>query len=613
MKWTLRLVFGLLFAGTVWAGDRPNVVWIVAEDCSKHYFHLFDEAGAETPHIADLASSGIVYRHAFSESPVCSVARTTLATGCHAPRIGTQYHRRAKMAELSEGLRLFPWYLRQAGYYTSNNRKKDYNAVEGKGVWDESSGKAHWRNRPDDEMPFFHMQSHSQSHESSLHFSVEDFKTKPTEHDPAQVKLPPYFPDTPLFRYTYARYLDNIHTIDDIVGETVAMLEEDGLLEDTFVFFFGDHGGVLPRSKGYIYESGVHVPLVVRVPEKWKHLVDGERGSDVSGFVSFSDFGPTVLRLAGVDVPEQMDGRPFLGQGVAANEVARRDTALSFADRFDEKYDLVRAIRVGTLKYIRNYQGYYPDGLRNNYRYRMLAYAEWRDLFRDGKLGSEQRAFFEPKPAEALYDLAADPHETTNLADSDEHRETLLALRASLQARLREMPDLSFLPENVLVAEAMNDPVAFGRKNRERIARAIETADLAVLPFPEARGKLVEALRSTDPVVRQWAATVCACFGKEAGELVGAVVPLIDDPDPVVRIRAAEFLGIIGQRDPRPTLRSTVEETNDPLVVLLGLQSAVYFHDHAEIAYPFRVSDLTLRVKEGEFGRRIEYLQAQER
>jgi uncharacterized sulfatase len=202
------------------------------------------------------------------------VARTTLITGCYAPRVGTQFHRRSKESNLPGELRMFPWYLRQAGYFTTNNSKKDYNAVEGKGVWDDSSKNATWRDRPDKAAPFFHMQTFTDSHESSLHFSEEQFKNQPTLTDPASVKLADYHPDTPLFRYTHARYLDRMQVIDDIVGKTVAKLEADGVIEDTFIFYFGDHGGVLPRGKGYIYESGLHVPLVIRVPENFKHLAN---------------------------------------------------------------------------------------------------------------------------------------------------------------------------------------------------------------------------------------------------------------------------------------------------------------------------------------------------
>ncbi len=602
----------LLFAGltsiTIPAGsaaDRPNVVWIVSEDNSKHYLKLFDPAGAETPHIERLAAKGLRFTRAFSNAPVCSVARTTLATGCYAPRIGTNNHRRLEPAHLPQGMRLFPASLREAGYYTSNNSKEDYNTAKDPGVWDDSSKNASWRNRPDPAQPFFHMQSHPESHESSLHFDAKLVETEPTRHDLAAVTLPPYFPDTPLFRYTFARYLDRIQIIDGIVGETVAKLEEDGLLEDTFIFYFGDHGGVLPRGKGYLYESGLHVPLVVRIPEKWRHLVPFDRGADVTGFVSFIDFAPTVLKLAGVEVPASMDGKAFLGEGVGADEVNGRDTALGSADRFDEKIDMVRSLRVGDWKYVRNYQPYQPDGLQNNYRYQMAAYREWRDLYREGKLGSDQRAFFEAKAPEALYDLAADPHETRNLAGEPAQKERLNAMRADLRNRLKAMPDLGFLPESVLIAEALADPVAWGQEHREQIASLIDAADLMLAPLPTKEAALRGLFESGDPLKQYWAATVASAFGEEAVELAPLASKLLDAPQSYVRVRAIEFLGLIGKADPRSTLTTIVNESDSNVEQLIALQSAALFHDHAPLAYPFDAAGFKTLPAGSEAARRI--------
>lgn len=611
MKLRIALLFSFAIFGSAFAAEKPNIVWIVSEDNSKHYLKLFDENGTETPNIARLAEHGIRFTRAFSNSPVCSVARTTLATGCYAPRIGAQFHRRSKLAELPDDLKLFPAYLREAGYYTTNNSKKDYNVVETPGTWDESSKNATWRDRPDESQPFFHMQSHTESHESSLHFDEESYQNDKTDHDPSEVTLPPYFPDTPLFRYTYARYLDNIRKIDDIVGKTVAKLEEDGLLEDTFIFYFGDHGGVLPQGKGYLQESGLHVPLVVRIPENFRDRIDGEPGSRSDGFVGFIDFAPTVLTLAGLDVPEQMDGSAFLGDGVSMAEVAERDTAFGYADRFDEKYEMLRSLRIGNWKYIRSYQPYYPDGLHNNYRYKMLAYREWRDLYDEGKLEPVQAAFFEPKSAERLYDLLADPHEVNNLADDEEHQARLAELREALEEQLLSMPDLSFFPENVLYDEAMTNPVEFGRENRERIAEMMETADLMLQPFPEIHGQLERSLVDEDPMIRYWAATVCAAFGANATEVAGTAKNLLDDDSPMVRVRAAEFLGLIGAIDPRSILIDVVNSTEHPVEQMITLNAAAMFHRNTNLAYPFEATSFNTVDPTDEAYRRILYFQGQ--
>lgn len=606
---SFRIAAALLLVPTiVSAADRPNIVWIVSEDNSVHYLDHFFDGGAEAPNIEALAAHGLTFDYAFSNAPVCSVARTTLATGCYGPRIGTQFHRRYEMAAMPVGLRMFPAYLRDAGYYATNNSKKDYNAIEGPGVWDESSRMASWRNRTDGDQPFFHMESHGQSHESSLHFNRSAYENEATTADPESAQLADYHPDTPLFRYTHARYLDRMGVIDGIVGQTVAKLEEDGLLEDTFIFYFGDHGGVLPRSKGYIYESGLHVPLVVRVPENFSHLVDGDFDARLDGFVSFIDFGPTTLHLAGVDVPEQMDGRPFLGEGVSLEDVNARNESFGYADRFDEKYDLIRSLRRGRFQYIRNYQPYLPDGLNNNYRYKCLAFAEWRELFEAGELSGPALQFFEPKPVEMLFDCEADPHQVHNLAGDPEHADVLGELRGRLREIVRELPDLSFYPESYLTENAMDNPVEFGRSHASEINILADTADLALLPFDEAEPRMRQALRSDNPIVRYWGAMVCSSFGEDAASLAGNVRPLLDDDSLTVRIRAAEFLGLIGAMNPQPVLTEVVNTTGNAVEGTEALNSVVWFRDFFDGRYPVERSDFRPIADGADVERRLNYI-----
>lgn len=596
-----------LLTGAASAADRPNFVWILSEDNSKHYLKLFDEHGTETPWIRKLAEQGVIYDRAFSCSPVCSVARTTLITSVYAPRIGTQFHRRIESVQLPEGWKLFPGYLKQAGYYTTNNSKEDYNTAKQPNVWDESSKKAAWNNRPNKETPFFHMQSYPVSHESSLHFSKQQMANTKLETDPKSIQLAPYHPDTPLFRYTHARYHDRISMVDDLVGKLVADLEQAGLLEDTFIFYFGDHGGVLPRSKGYVYESGLHVPLVVRVPDKWKHLVEFPLGSRVQGFVSFVDLGPTLLHLAGIQVPDHMDGKPILGPEVSLEALNQRNTAFGYADRFDEKYDFCRSLRKGRYKYARNYQSYYPDGLQNNYRYNMLAYEEWRSLNRAGKLNPVQRQFFLPKDAECLYDLERDPHETKNLAGDRQHQTLLKELRQELTERVKSLPDLSFFPETVLVEQAVSQPLAFGEKHKRQIARLVDLANLSLEDWAEAQPKLESALASPDPWERYWAAIVCGTFGKRAAPLAEDVKPLLKDEELLVRVRAAEFLGAIREIDPRPALSSVLRESRSPVTTLIALNTVVYLRDFH--GYEFEIPPQAIRAKDSLVNRRLEYLQ----
>jgi uncharacterized sulfatase len=525
-------------------------------------------------------------------------------TGCYAPRVGTQFHRKMKMANLPAGMRMWPAWLRDAGYYTTNNRKKDYNCVEGKGVWDKS-GKTSWRNRPSKDTPFFHMQSIGTTHESSLHFKAAQLENVKT--DPTKVFVPPIFPDTRTFRCTLARYHDRITTMDGQVGALVKQLEEDGLLEDTFIFYFGDHGGVLPGSKGYVYDTGLHVPLVVRIPENWKHLVTVKPGTRNDAFVSFIDFGPTLLHLAGVKVPDSLDGRPFLGSGVTAASLAERDETFGYADRFDEKYDLVRTLRKGRFKYHRNYEAHLPPGLQNNYRYRMLAYQEWRTLYEAGKLNATQSFFYRPKPPEALYDVEADPYETKNLVFDPKYGTTLAEMRGRLQAMVKGLPDLSLYPESHLMDNALDDGAAFGQKHKAHIARLVDVADLALLPFAEAKPGIEKALASTDRWERYWAVTVCSAFRDAARPFVPEATKLLRDEEPLVRVRAAEFLAIVKAADPRPTIVDVLNTTTSPGVALIALNTVVFIHDHLE-GYPFDVKQLKMKVKGGQVARRLEYL-----
>lgn len=559
--------------------DRPNIVWIMSEDNSKHYIRHFDSEGAATPRIESMAAHGITFDRAFSNSPVCSVARTTLITACYGPRIGTQYHRRSKLAAMPPGLKMFPAYLRGAGYHTSNRAKEDYNAIKDSEPWDESGRNASWQNRPNKETPFFHVRTFADSHESRLHFPAKQMQT-PTDTDSESVSLQPYFPDTDVFRYTRARYHDRMTVIDELVGSVIDELNQSGLLETTFVFYFGDHGGVLPRSKGYAYESGLHVPLVVRVPDQYKSLAGRELGSRTNGFVEFVDFGPTVLSLAGVALPDGIDGEPFLGQSVDPVDVDARDVAFGYADRFDEKCEFIRTLRVGKWKYIRNFEGYLPDGLQNNYRYKQLAFEEWRTLHQAGKLNAIQSQFFRGKPPEMLFDIETDPHETKNLAGDPSHQAVLNDLRDRLSDQILSMPDLSLFPEAVLYDDAMENPTAFGQSNQARITSLLTVANLALQDFASAQPALEKALASDDGWERYWALIACSQFGDSAASLAGEAKGLLSDEEPLIATRAAEFLSIVEDDfDPWPTIRSSLEKAdNDPEANRI-LNTAVYVRD----------------------------------
>ncbi len=609
-RFAMLFVSLLLATTTATAATRPNFLFLVSEDNSIHYLRLYGARHGTTPHIASLARNGLVFEHAFSCSPVCSVARSTLATAIYAPRGGFQYHRKIRKAPLPPGL--LPWsgVLKQNGYYTTNRRKTDYNfQFPIKRLWHASSPKASWRNRPDKQTPFFHMQSFGQSHESSLHFPRAQFDT-PTTVSPDAVTLAPYHPDTATFRYTHARYFDRMGVIDQQIGRVLRQLTTDGLLEDTFVFYFGDHGGVLPRSKGYAYESGLHVPLVVRIPANFRHLVDHKPNTRPGGFVSFIDFGPTVLHLAGLDIDKRVDGRPFLGPDVSAKDLAARDEAFGHADRFDEKYDHVRTLRKGRYAYIRNYQGFYPDGLQNNYRYRMLAFKEWRQLHRAGKLNAAQQQFFRPRPAEQLFDIDNDPHQVHNLSADPAHRKTLLDLRRRLRDKQLAINDLSLYPESHQVSQILDDPIGFGTRHHDEMKVLHRIADLALDPAASALPSLKVHLASKNPWHRYWACLAASAIGPSARPLVPAITNRLDDPHPMVRLRAAECLGVLGEGDPRSALFDVLNTVATEAEALLTLNTIVYLRDHRSLKID--VANLQPRFSAGQVARRLEYLRAPE-
>ena len=587
----------------------PNIVWITSEDNSKHYMELFDPNGVATPNIARIATRGVRFNRAFSNAPVCSVARSTLITGCYAPRIGAQFHRKIESVPMPEGVEMFPAYLRSAGYYTSNNSKEDYNLIKSDSVWDDSSRSASWRNREADQ-PFFHVQNFGTTHESRLHFTKEAMDTVLTKNDPGDMFVMPVHPQTDLLRYTNAWYRDKIQEMDKQVGEVLDQLEADGLLDQTIVFYFGDHGGVLPGSKGYLYETGLHIPLVISVPEKYQEWLGVERGGASERFVSFVDFGPTVLHLAGIEVPTGMDGRPFVGADLDWEEVNARDVAFSYADRFDEKYDLVRAVRKGQFKYIRSFQPFNVDGLMNNYRYRQLAYQEWSTGFQAGDLDETQAAFFRSRPTELLFDLASDPYETRNLSDHMEYKERLMTMRSLLEQQMQEGRDLSLLPEHYLIETAWQNPVYFGESHGRQLNEYLQIANMALQPFGEVQEELTLALDSDDPWKKYWAINACITFAEEANQISSLLrVIQLDDPALLNRSLAALYFAIVDRTDPVPTLLEALYQSAAPAEALAILNMLVLTQDYHGFEVVLDLSQLDDAVSSNsEVKRRLLYL-----
>jgi arylsulfatase A-like enzyme len=519
--------------------SRPNILWIVSED-NNPFLGCYGYKLARTPTLDRLAAEGILYENCFSQAPVCAPSRFTLITGMYATSCGPAHHMRAQ-GKIPAGLRGFPAYLRDAGYYCTNNAKTDYNApINMKDTWDESSRMAHWRNRPQGK-PFFAVFNHEVTHESQLFAeNIAKYKPLPTPTDPARVELPAYHPDLPEFRTDWANYFDQMARLDEQVAKLLRQLEEDGLAEDTVVFYYGDNGGVLPRSKRFPYDSGTHVPLIIRFPRKYRNLAPGEPGARVDAPVSFVDFAATVLSLAGIEIPKHFQGHAFAGPA----KTAPQQHAFSFRNRMDERYDMVRTVRDKRYRYMRNYMPHLVYGQHVEYMFQMRSMAAWEKAYKEGKLSGPQKFFWEEKPAEELYDLQNDPFEVKNLAGSPEHRDVLNRMRAALRRHMLDIRDNGFIPEGSLIEgfDAARAPKAYPME------RILEVADTATQRDPANMAKLTRWLADENECVRYWAVLGCVMLRERAGRVADALILRLTDTSGSVRVAAAETLCYTGRR-----------------------------------------------------------------
>jgi N-sulfoglucosamine sulfohydrolase len=451
---TLAVLLGFAPAiaaqGTVGRPARPNIVWISTEDMSPR-LGAYGDALARTPTLDNLAKQAVRFTNAFTTAPVCAPSRAAIITGMHQNAIGAQHMRTTEdrvpelpgpyLAVPPFHVKAFPEYLRAAGYYTSNRAKTDYQFGEPFTIWDDLGPKAHWRNRPDKSRPFFSVFNITVTHESQIFPSSSARKGKPLVTDPATVQVPPYYPDTPLVREELARVYDNIADMDAQVGAILKQLEADGLLETTVVFFWSDHGDGVPRAKRSLYDSGLRVPLMVRGAGL-------SAGSVSDRLVSFVDLAPTVLALAGVEIPQHMHGRVFVGE----KTLAEPDYVFAARDRMDIEYDMMRSARDTRFLYIRNVQPELPYAGHIIYRNQSNIMQEWFRLQAAGKLTGPAALWMRTsRPAEELYDTQADPHQIDNLAANPAHRERLDRMRRAVTDWMARTGDQGVINEAEMI------------------------------------------------------------------------------------------------------------------------------------------------------------------
>lgn len=543
----LPLVLALVLAcGEAFADDapRPNILWITCEDSSPN-LHCYGDGYAVTPNLDRLANEGVRYTRAFSVAGVCAPSRSCLITGMYPSTIGSQHMR--STTRLPEGIKCFTEYLREAGYYCSNHSKEDYNFKTPRSAWDESSTKAHWRKRQPGQ-PFFAVFNFTTTHESQIRLGEAAFAKRTAgladseRHDPAAAPVPRYHPDTGVVRRDWAHYYDLITVMDKQAGELLAALDADGLADDTIVFFFSDHGVGLPRGKRWLYDSGLHVPLVIRFPPRWRHFAAGEPGADCDRLVSFVDFAPTVLSLAGVAPPEHLQGVAFLGEQAGPP----REYVYGIRDRMDERYDLSRAVRDRRWKYIHNYRPELPYAQPIEYMEEMPTMRQWRQLAAEGMLDGPAALFMQPiKAIEELYDTQADPDEVNNLALADEHRDVLERMRAAHLEWVRETRDLGFLPEAEMWRRVGDGaPYELGRDSKGypqgRILAAAQRTNV------EAR-QLAGLLVDGDAAVRWWTLVRLSPTANSLADCLPVLERALMDDSPSVRFVAADVLCRAGE------------------------------------------------------------------
>lgn len=539
------------------AAPKPNILWLTSEDHGPE-MGCYGDKLARTPNVDALAAKGMLFKKAWSTAPVCAPARTAIISGIYPSSSGGLHMR--SMVPLPPAVRLYPQFLREAGYYCTNHSKEDYNVRSPKNLWDESSAKAHWRNRAAGQ-PFFAVFNSTKSHESQL-------RTRPHRQitSPAEVRVPSYHPDTPEVRQDWAQYYDKVGEADADAGARLKEIADAGLAEDTIVFYYGDHGSGMPRSKRWPCNSGLHVPMVVYFPPKWQHLAPKEytAGGKSERMVGFVDLAPTLLSIVGIQPPDWMQGHAFAGP----YQTAPQPFLFGERGRMDECMDQVRSVTDGRYVYLRNYFPHVSQGQRVEYQFQTPTTRIWRAHYDSGKATEAQSIFWNvPKAPEELYDLHTDPDEVHNLANSSDHREILVKLRRAQQDHLLATRDVCLLPESELHSRTTGStPYQLARDDAScPLQRIVAAAGLASNLDPAALTELGALLDDPDSAVRYWAMIGHLMRGQEAVTAREAALnKALRDPSPAVRIVAAQALARFGGEASRSAALAVLAELAPP-------------------------------------------------
>ena len=534
-----RIAIFVSLACALFANDQPNILWLTSEDNSYNSLGCYGNTLARTPNLDALAKRGVLFENCYS-MPVCAPSRFTIISGMSPTTSGPAHQMRAS-GKIPEWLTGFPKYLREVGYYTSNNNKTDYNSPliqKASSFWCANSNKADWKDRPKD-APFFSVYNHTVCHESCLFPENKNFDFKPM--DPLKVRVPPYQPDVPEIRKDIARAMDCVTEMDRQCGDKLKQLEAEGLAENTIIFYYGDNGGVTTRTKRSLQDSGIHVPLIVYFPPKWQHLAPAAPGSRIKEVVHFVDFAPTVLSLAGIEIPKYMQGRAFAGE----KRVPARDYVFSTRDRMDERYDMMRSAASERYLYIRHFRPDLPYVQRLHYQFQARGYQAWAEQAKAGKLTPETARFWGAKPTEELYDKQVDPDCMNNLIVKPECQEVAEKMRKALCDWMVACNDNGLIPEGAAYEgyDASRKEGAFDV--RDALAIALKASDRKVENLPEFMRVLTEDKRE---YMRWWAAQGCTMLGNQAKPAEAVLLKgAKEEVSGAVQVAAADALRHLGR------------------------------------------------------------------
>jgi N-sulfoglucosamine sulfohydrolase len=529
------------------AEDRPNILWITSEDNGIAWCSCYGGTNAKTPNIDQLAGEGFLYTHCFDNAAVCAPTRSTWITGILAVSNGTQPMRSRN--KIPENIRYYPDLLREAGYFVSNHRKTDFN-IGGRpddSCWDSAEGANAWRKRKEGQ-PFFSVVNIGSSHEGRAQTTTE--KLLKAKLDTSHIELYSYHPDLPIIKKNYALYAQRIQGMDKTVSKILDELKRDGLYEDTIIIYCSDHGGVMPRSKRFLYSSGIHCPLVIRIPEKYKELYPAERpGMKVDRLVSFVDMPKTWLSLAGAEIPSSFQGTVFLGKGMEPEPRYH----FGFRERADERLDCVRMMRDKRFAYYKNYMPYAPAGQYLGVMYKFPAMLAWEEHHEQGKTDEITGRFFRPRVSEELYDAEEDFDNVHNLIGDAQYKEKVHELSSALRRKQLEVFDSGLLPEkmrerraaahNITIYEMVRDPELYP------LEAYLDAADRALDRDSKHLQKMTEALCEKDAGLRWWAVVGLLLLEERATPALDALTDTLNDDEHEIRMMAAWSLIKLGEVD----------------------------------------------------------------